>query len=81
MRVSVFGLGYVGCVTAACLARAGHQVIGADINGEKVSMVNGGNSPLVEPGLGELLRDVVSRQAAARHHVDRGGGRGIRRGD
>src|SRR5688572_21960972 len=60
MRVSVFGLGYVGCVTAACLARAGHQVVGADINGEKVSMVNGGQSPLVEPGLGELLREVVA---------------------
>jgi GDP-mannose 6-dehydrogenase len=59
MRISVFGLGYVGCVTAACLARAGHQVLGADINGEKVSMVNAGTSPLVEPGLGDLLREVV----------------------
>ena len=59
MRVSVFGLGYVGCVTAACLARAGHQVLGADINGEKVAMVNVGSSPLVEPGLGDLLREVV----------------------
>ncbi len=59
MRISVFGLGYVGCVTAACLARAGHQVLGADINGEKVSMVNAGASPLVEPGLGDLLREVV----------------------
>ena len=59
MRVSVFGLGYVGCVTAACLARAGHQVVGADINGEKVSKVNGRTSPLVEPGLGELLGEVV----------------------
>jgi GDP-mannose 6-dehydrogenase len=59
MRVSVFGLGYVGCVTAACLARAGHLVVGADISAEKVSMVNGRTSPLVEPGLGELLGEVV----------------------
>ncbi len=59
MRVSVFGLGYVGCVTAACLAEAGHRVVGVDINQEKVSMVNAGTSPLVEPGLGELLADVT----------------------
>jgi GDP-mannose 6-dehydrogenase len=59
MRVSVFGLGYVGCVTAACLAKAGHEVIGVDVNGDKVAMVNGGTSPIVEPGLGELLLDVV----------------------
>jgi GDP-mannose 6-dehydrogenase len=55
MRVSVFGLGYVGCVTAACLAREGHDVVGVDTNPEKVGMVNAGVSPLVEPGLGQLL--------------------------
>jgi GDP-mannose 6-dehydrogenase len=60
MRVSVFGLGYVGCVTAACLARAGHRVIGVDINPGKVAMVNSGTSPLVEPGLGELLAEVTA---------------------
>jgi GDP-mannose 6-dehydrogenase len=59
MRVSIFGLGYVGCVTAACLARAGHDVVGVDISEEKVAMVNAGTSPVVEPGLGELLADVV----------------------
>ena len=59
MRVSIFGLGYVGCVTAACLAKAGHQVIGVDINPDKAAMVNGGTSPLVEPGLGELLAEVT----------------------
>ena len=58
MRVSVFGLGYVGCVTAASLARAGHQVVGVDVNLDKVSMVNAGVSPLVEPGLGDLLHQV-----------------------
>ncbi len=60
MRVSVFGLGYVGCVTAACLGRAGHRVIGIDINPDKVAMVNSGTSPLVEPGLGELLAEVTA---------------------
>jgi GDP-mannose 6-dehydrogenase len=59
MRVSVFGLGYVGCVTAACLAKAGHQVIGVDINPDKVGMVNAGASPLIEPGLSELLAEVT----------------------
>jgi GDP-mannose 6-dehydrogenase len=59
MRVGVFGLGYVGCVTAAGLARAGHDVIGVDVSEEKVAMVNAGRSPLVEPGLGELMAQVV----------------------
>jgi GDP-mannose 6-dehydrogenase len=59
MRVSVVGLGYVGCVTAACLAERGHDVIGVDVNEEKVAMVNRGESPIVEAGLGELLKKVV----------------------
>jgi GDP-mannose 6-dehydrogenase len=60
MRVSVFGLGYVGSVTSACLAEAGHAVIGVDVNDQKVQMVNRGESPIVEAGLGELLSKVVS---------------------
>jgi GDP-mannose 6-dehydrogenase len=59
MRVSVFGLGYVGCVTAACLARAGHEVVGVDVSADKVAMLRDGRSPIVEPGLGELLAAVV----------------------
>jgi GDP-mannose 6-dehydrogenase len=59
MRVSVFGLGYVGCVTASCLARAGHHVTGVDLSHEKVDMINRGQSPIVEPGLGSLLAEVV----------------------
>ncbi len=59
MRVSVFGLGYVGCVTAACVAKAGHDVIGVDVNAEKVAMINTATPPVVEPGLAELLGRVV----------------------
>jgi GDP-mannose 6-dehydrogenase len=56
MRVSVFGLGYVGSVSAAAFAADGHQVVGVDVNAGKVSAINEGRSPIVEPGLGELLQ-------------------------
>lgn len=59
MKVSVFGLGYVGCVSAACLARQGHGVVGVDINAAKVETVGRGESPIVEAGLAELVSDVV----------------------
>lgn len=59
MRVSVFGLGYVGCVSAACLASMGHQVIGVDVNPVKVDLVNDGKAPVVEERIGELTAEVV----------------------
>src|SRR5688572_19811766 len=59
MRVSVFGLGYVGTVSTACFAADGHDVVGVDVNDDKVLAINEGRSPIVEPGLGEMLRDVV----------------------
>ncbi len=62
MRVSVFGLGYVGCVSAASFAADGHEVVGVDVNPDKVAAVNRGSSPVVEPGLDELL----ARAAAER---------------
>lgn len=60
VRVSIFGLGYVGAVSAACLARYGHHVIGVDINPSKVQQLNAGQAPLVEPGLAELVSDAVA---------------------
>ncbi len=56
--VSVFGLGYVGCVTAACLANRGHHVIGVDVAVSKVDLLNAGQATIVEEGIGELVRDM-----------------------
>ncbi|WP_167214175.1 UDP-glucose dehydrogenase family protein [Kribbella shirazensis] len=55
MKVAVFGLGYVGSVTAACLAAAGHDVWGVDVDTAKVDPITQGHSPVVEPGLDELV--------------------------
>ncbi len=59
MKISVFGLGYVGCVSAACLADMGHEIIGVDVNPQKLDRVRRGESPITEPGLDALLKQVV----------------------
>jgi threonine dehydrogenase-like Zn-dependent dehydrogenase len=55
LRVSIFGMGYVGTVSAGCLARMGLSVIGLDANATKVEMLAAGRSPVIEPGLAELI--------------------------
>ncbi|HEX4870531.1 MAG TPA: UDP-glucose/GDP-mannose dehydrogenase family protein [Moraxellaceae bacterium] len=69
MRISVFGMGYVGVVCAACFARRGHEVVGVDINADKVADIRQGRSPIVEPGLGELLAEVAGRRLHATTRV------------
>ncbi len=58
--LSVFGMGYVGCVSAACFAREGHTVVGVDVNPTKIGLINAGRSPIVEVGIDELVGTVVS---------------------
>ncbi len=62
---SIFGLGYVGAVTAACVAKMGHQVVGVDVNPEKVRMLESGHAPVLEPGLDELVEE--GRKACRLH--------------
>lgn len=59
MNVTLFGLGYVGTVTATCLAARGHHVVGVDTDSGKVAAVNAGRPPVIEPGLDELLAKVT----------------------
>ena len=60
MRISIFGLGYVGAVCAGCLSARGHEVIGVDVSQTKIDLINQGKSPIVEPGLAELLEAGVN---------------------
>src|SRR5829696_2832816 len=61
MRIAVFGLGYVGTVTAAALASQGHEVCGVDVDDLKVDQISAGRTPVVEPGIEELIRTAVGR--------------------
>ena len=56
MTISIFGLGYVGVTTAACLAEEGHNIIGVDIVSQKVNTLNEGRSPIIENDIGELIQ-------------------------
>lgn len=71
MRISVFGLGYVGAVSCGCLPELGHEVIGVDTNPLKVSMINDGQSPVVEEGINELIaKAVAAGKLRATHDVE-----------
>ena len=66
MKISIFGLGYVGAVSMACLGRDGHEVTGVDIDQNKLKLIGEGKSPIVETGIMELVSDVV---ASGRIHL------------
>ncbi len=68
-QISVFGLGYVGCVSAACLARDGHRVIGMDVSQTKVDRINQAHATILEDGIEELVGEVV-RQGRLRATTD-----------
>jgi GDP-mannose 6-dehydrogenase len=61
MNIAILGLGYVGCVSAACLAKQGHTVVGVDVNPVKVDLINQGKSPIVEKQVDDLIQEATSQ--------------------
>jgi GDP-mannose 6-dehydrogenase len=70
MKISVLGLGYVGAVSAACLAQEGHEVIGVDPVERKVDLINAGRTPIIERDIGEMIEEqVAARRLSATSDV------------
>src|SRR5262252_1148593 len=59
MKISVLGLGYVGAVSAGCLAEEGHDVIGVDPESRKVELINAGKAPIIETDIGQMIERQV----------------------
>ena len=64
MKLSIFGLGYVGAVSLGCLARDGHQVIGVDMDHTKLDLIRAGNTPVIETGMQALIANAVGKHRA-----------------
>jgi GDP-mannose 6-dehydrogenase len=62
LKISIFGLGYVGTVSAGCLARDGHEIIGIDPIGTKIDLINAGRAPIIEADIGEIVAGAVKAQ-------------------
>lgn len=71
MKISIFGLGYVGAVSSGCLASEGHEVIGVDANMTKVGMINDGHTPIIEKEIGNIIAQAVKNgRLKATHSTD-----------
>ena len=63
MKICVIGMGYIGLPTAALMAKAGHDIIGVDVNQKAVDTINAGHIHIIENGLEDLVREVVAKGA------------------